>query len=99
MPDFEKAYKEYGDEIHFMMINLTDGYRETVTKANNHVKKEGYTFPVYFDTKSDVAYSFNVSSIPATYLIDENGNLIGHAVGMINKEAIDEAISMLLDTK
>ena len=95
MPDFEEAYKEHGDEIVFMMINLTDGYRETVDKAKNHIKKEGYTFPVYFDTKSDVAYSFSVSSIPATYLIDKNGNVVGHAVGMIDKTALAEAMDIL----
>ena len=95
MPDFEEAYKEHGDEVVFMMINLTDGYRETVIKAKNHVKKEGYTFPVYFDTKSDVAYSFSVSTIPATYLIDENGNIVGHAAGMIDAAALAEAIAIL----
>ncbi len=95
MPDFEEAYKEHGEDIVFMMINLTDGYRETVEKAKNHIKKEGYTFPVYFDTKSDVAYSFNVSSIPATYLIDKNGNVVGSAAGMINKEALAEAVEIL----
>ena len=95
MPDFEEAYKEHGNDIVFMMINLTDGNRETVTKAKNHVKKEGYTFPVYFDTKSDVAYSFNVSSIPATYLIDENGNIVGHAIGMIDAASLAQAVDIL----
>lgn len=95
MPDFEDAYKEHGEDIVFMMINLTDGNRETVEKAKAHIGKEGYTFPVYFDTKSDVAYSFNVSSIPATYLIDENGNVVGHAAGMIDSNALAQAIDIL----
>ena len=95
MPDFEEAYKEHGDEIVFMMINLTDGYRETVEKAKNHIGKEGYTFPVYFDTKSEVGYSFSVSSIPATYLIDAKGNIVGHAIGMIDSESLAQAIEAL----
>lgn len=95
MPDFEEAYKEHGDDIVFMMINLTDGNRETVETAKKHVEKEGYTFPVYFDTKSDVAYSFSVSSIPATYLVDENGNVVGHAIGMIDAASLAQAIDVL----
>ena len=30
LPDFDKLCKEYGDRIVFMMVNLTDGYRDTV---------------------------------------------------------------------
>ncbi|MBP3544577.1 MAG: TlpA family protein disulfide reductase, partial [Lachnospiraceae bacterium] len=29
MPEFEEVYKELGDEVHFMMVNLTDGWQET----------------------------------------------------------------------
>ena len=95
LPDFESAYLEYGDDIIFMMINLTDGNRETVEKATDFIKEEGYTFPVYFDTKSDVAYSFNVSSIPATYLVDEQGNVVGQAIGMLDKATLQDAIDYL----
>ena len=33
MPDFEEAYLEYGDVIQFLMVNCTDGSRETVEGA------------------------------------------------------------------
>lgn len=97
MPDFEEAYKEYGDKIQFMMINLTDGNRETVNLAKKHITDNDYTFPVYFDTKIDVGYSFSVSSIPATYLVNENGDVVGHAIGAIDKKTLDEAIKILLE--
>ena len=34
MPDFEAAYQKYGDDVVFLMVNLTDGRRETVDTAN-----------------------------------------------------------------
>ena len=50
MPDLEKAYQEYGDQIQFMLVDLTDGSQETVEKASAFIKEQGYTFPVFYDT-------------------------------------------------
>ena len=51
MPSFERMYEKYGEDVVFLMVNLTDGYQDTVKKASDFVEKNGYTFPVYFDTK------------------------------------------------
>ena len=53
MPDFNEIYQEYKDQICFMMVNLTDGTQETMEKAKAYVDGQGYSFPVYFDTKSE----------------------------------------------
>ena len=70
LPDFDKLCKEYGDRVVFMMVNLTDGYRDTVDGTKRFVSGKGYTFPVYFDTKDNAASAYNVSSIPQTTFID-----------------------------
>ena len=98
MPDFETAYREYGDTIHFMMINMTDGYQETVEKAKSFIADTGYTFPVYFDTESEAAIAYNATSIPATYFIDAEGNLVVYARGMLDAANLQKGIDMLLDT-
>ena len=95
MPDFEEAYKKYGNEVEFMMVNLTDGYQETLQKAKEHVSSNGYTFPVYFDTESTGAYAYNISSVPATYVIDAEGNIVAHAIGMMTAEELESAIALL----
>jgi thiol-disulfide isomerase/thioredoxin len=95
MPDFEEAYKKYGDEVEFMMVNLTDGYQETLQKAKEHVSSNGYTFPVYFDTESSGAYAYNISSVPATYVIDTEGNIVAHAIGMMTAEDLETAITLV----
>jgi thiol-disulfide isomerase/thioredoxin len=98
MPDFETAYREYGDTIHFMMVNMTDGYQETVEKAKAFIADTGYTFPVYFDTESEAAIAYNATSIPATYFIDAEGNLVVYARGMLDAANLQKGIDMLLDT-
>jgi thiol-disulfide isomerase/thioredoxin len=95
MPDFEEAYKKYGDEVEFMMVNLTDGYQETLQKAKEHVSSNGYTFPIYFDTESSGAYAYNISSVPATYVIDTEGNIVAHAIGMMTAEDLETAITLV----
>ena len=95
MPDFEEAYKKYGNEVEFMMVNLTDGYQETLQKAKEHVSSNGYTFPVYFDTESTGAYAYNISSVPATYVIDAEGNIVAHAIGMMTAEKLESAIALV----
>lgn len=96
MPDFEDAYKEYGDQIQFMMINLTDGAQETVASASEYIKSQGYTFPIYYDTDISAAMAYGTSSIPASYFIDTDGNLAAYAVGMIDRTALETGIGMIL---
>ena len=95
MPDFEKAYKKYGDDIVFMMINATDGNRETVDKAKSYIDKNNFTFPVYFDTKFEANYAYGVTGLPITYFIDKDGNLIANAGGMINSSILEQGIDMI----
>ena len=97
MPDFEEAYKKYGDKVEFMMVNLTDGNRETLQKAKDHVSSNGYTFPVYFDTQSTAAYAYSISSVPATYIIDAEGNIVAHAIGMITANDLEAAILLVTE--
>ena len=95
MPDFQEAYKEYGEEIQFLMVNLTDGYQETVEKASSFINDAGYTFPVYFDTDTAGAATFGVYSIPMTFFIDKDGNMAAYAQGAINQETLQTGINMI----
>ena len=95
MPDFEKIYKTYGDDITIMMVNMTDGYQETYEKAEAHIKENNYTFPVYYDIDYSAATAYRVTSLPATYFIDAQGNLVTHAKGMIDYETLENGIGMI----
>lgn len=99
MPDFQELYEEYGGEIHFLMVNMTDGYQETVESASKFVADAGYTFPVYYDTASEAAYTYNVYSIPTTFFIDGEGYGIAYGSGAMNKEIIMTGINMIQSEK
>ena len=96
MPEFEAAYQKYREEIQFMMVNLTDGSRETVETAAEYIAGEGYTFPVFFDTESEAAISYGATSIPVTYFVDAEGHLVAYGSGALSGEILQSGMEMIL---
>ena len=95
MPDFQEAYQTYGEDVQFLMVNLTDGYSETVKSAKAFLEDAGYIFPVYFDTLSDAAQTYQVYSIPCTYFLDSNGVIVTRTIGMISADALQQGIDLI----
>ena len=96
MPDFQKAYETYGDRVHFVMVNLTDGSGETVKSASDFISAAGYTFPVYYDTTSSAAMTYGVNAVPVTYFIDHTGQLIAYGQGALDGKTLQTGIDMIL---
>lgn len=96
MPALEQAYQTYGDDVHFMLINCTDGKKETLQTATAHIEKNNYTLPVYFDTTRDASIAYNAWSIPVMFLIDENGYHVATGQGTISVEDLEYGITTLL---
>lgn len=95
MPDFNEAFATYKDEINFLMVNMTDGSRETVETASSFIAKSGYIFPVYYDTEYSAAITYSVSSLPTTYFINAQGELVAHARGAIDADTLQKGINMI----
>jgi thiol-disulfide isomerase/thioredoxin len=94
LPDFEAAYKEVSD-VRFLMVNLTDGQRETQKTADDFIADSGYTFPVYYDSAGSASQVYGISSIPMTLLVDADGYVRGYAVGMIDEETLRSGIERI----
>ncbi len=98
MPDFEEKYKAYGEDVHFLMVNVTGG-RETKESAQAFLKEKGYTFPVYFDLDGDASATYGAYSLPTSYFIDAEGFIIARATGMIDGETLEEAMGLIYSGK
>lgn len=98
MPDFDAAFQQYGEEIQFMMINLTDGGQETMDSAKAFLAEAGYTFPVFFDTEYSASIAYGTTSIPATYFVNAAGNLVAYGIGPLNMDALETGIGMIADS-
>ncbi len=96
MPEFQSAFDTYGEQIQFLIVNLTDGAQETTESASSYITEKGYTFPVYYDTDLAGAKAYGVYAVPVTYFIDGEGNQVSQAMGMLTKERLQQGIDMLL---
>ena len=96
MPDFNAKYGEIGDQVHFLMVNMTTG-RETKEIASSFVEQKGYTFPVYFDTTEDAAMTYGAYSLPTTFFINAQGHVIAQAIGAIDGDTLQQGIDMIMD--
>ncbi len=99
MPDFEDKYQELGEEVQFLMINMTDGSRETVDSASAFIAQQGFTFPVLYDTDSDAALTYGAYSLPTTYFINADGYAVARATGAIDAETLQQGIDLIAPNK
>ena len=99
MPDFQAQYEAIGQDVCFLMVNLTDGAQETVESAREFIAQEGYTFPVYYDTDMSAAITYSVYSIPATYFIDAEGHIVAQASGALDAETLQRGVEILCAAK
>lgn len=91
MPDFEEAYKEYGDEIQFIIVNTDDG----IKKGEEFIASKGYTFPTYYDLESYAAIAYGITSIPRTIAIDKNGNVLYNQPGKLTAASLQDIIDKI----
>ena len=96
MPDFQEFYENYGDKVHFVIVNLTDGQQETVESASAFIAEKGYTFPVYYDTDIDAAMHYGVSAVPVSYFINAEGRFVAWAQGAMSADMLQQGMDMLL---
>ena len=96
MPALDAAYQAYGDQIHFLMIDLVDGVSETVDTGLSHIQSQGYTFPVYFDVSQEAAYAYNITSIPLTCFINTDGVIVSSHKGTISAQQLEAGIASIL---
>jgi len=95
MPYFNAVFMEMGDDVHFMMVNLVDGARETRESGKAYIAQQGYTFPIFFDMDGEASIAYGVRAIPATYFINAEGFVLAHAGGMIDAETLRHGISLI----
>ena len=95
MPHFEDAYKQYGNDVEFVMVNLTSGARESFESASSFIEENGYTFPVLYDNVGYAAYAYQVSSIPTTYFINGNGSIKAKVNGAISAQTLNAGIELI----
>ena len=96
LPAFEEMYNKYKDDVHFMMINVTDGESQTRQMVDDFVSDNGYTFPVYYDETLMASIIYGASSIPLTVFVYPDGTIYGGRTGAMQKAELEYYINDVL---
>lgn len=94
MPSLEALYQNYKDhkDVEFLFVS-----NEDPSVIKRFMSKKAYSFPVY-QSLTKYPSEFDVTSIPRTFLIDKNGNIVIDKTGPAdwNNDAVINTIEDLL---
>ena len=79
MPNINKLYKEMGHDVAFVMVSLDEDF-ETAKSFNN---RKGFDLPIY-TLQSRRPAMYQSTTVPTTYVISADGNLMLTHKGMAN---------------
>ena len=96
MPEFQKMKEAYGDEVEILMVNETDGQRETKESAKAYLESMGYDLKIIYDSDLDGGNTYRVQALPRTIFIDKEGYQIKSHVGVITKEDLEKYIKQMI---
>ena len=95
LPDFQRKFETLGEEVQFLLVNMTDGMQEPVETASKFLSRKGYTIPAYYDTQFSAAAAYGVNALPCTYFIDAQGNAVAQATGAIDGATLQKGIDLI----
>lgn len=91
MPEFIALDAEFKkkDEVVLLLLNQTDGQRETKEKADAFLKDNGFNDLLnLYDAGLVGAYIFGVPGLPTTVVIDRDGHLSNFVIGQTNYDTV-----------
>lgn len=90
MPSVHSLYKEEFSKGNFVMVTIL--YKDNPESALEHMKVNGFSFPVYTDPRGNSAVAFKVTGVPETYVIDKNGALRKRVIGPADWNSSEERL-------
>jgi thiol-disulfide isomerase/thioredoxin len=84
MPSFQNLFNQFkqNEEVVFLFVASDDR-----SKVESFIQKKEYDLPVYFSI-NQAPKELSSNSIPATYIIDKQGNVIVDKVGAVDWDSI-----------
>lgn len=94
MPTLLKYFEAHSGQG-FMLFGIEAGDPEQ--DVASFVDQYGITFPILLDPNNKSLISFHNDSLPSSYVIDHNGNVVLAWTGPINQAMLDKYITPLLE--
>jgi cytochrome c biogenesis protein CcmG/thiol:disulfide interchange protein DsbE len=97
IPDFVRIYERFKDKgLEIVGISLD---MEGATLLNPFVRHYGITYPVVLGTREVVVDYGGIKGIPTSFLVDRNGVVTEHFVGLRPWRVLEKSVMELLQKK
>lgn len=94
MPTLLNYFKQHAEQG-FTLIGIEAG--DPIDEVSSFVNRFGITFPVLLDPNNKSLIAFRNDSLPSSYVIDHDGNVILAWTGPINKDMLEKYLTPLLE--
>ncbi|WP_461201233.1 TlpA family protein disulfide reductase [Anoxybacillus sp. TBDG-1] len=91
MPEMQRFYEQHGQHVAIVAVNLTN-------KEKNHqavetfINEKGVSFDIMFDEQGTVSKTYEVITIPTSYIIDEHGVILHKHVGPLSYDMMKRTV-------
>lgn len=100
MPEIQKLSEKYqnSEGIAILTVVMPGGQEMDAAGIKKFLKEKGFTMPVIFDD-GRLSSSFQITSLPTTYMFDRDGNVYGSVVGQLSSDMMENIIDRTLKGK
>ncbi len=88
MPLLQKFHDRYGGGWQLLTVNITRSEKGAAS-VQSYIRANNYTFPVLLDEKGAVSALYKVNSIPASFILNEKGEVIRTKIGPFTEKELD----------
>ena len=71
-----EVYEDWQDETNVKLVAVSIDDRRSQSKVAPYVNSSGWEYEIYIDSNSDLKRAMGVSTVPHTFLLDKNKQII-----------------------
>jgi peroxiredoxin len=87
MPYINNQYHQYKDKgVQVLTVDI----QESELAVNQFAERLKLDFPIMIDTDKEVMSTYGIDPLPATFLIDKNGEVVEYYTGELTEEKVRE---------
>ena len=92
-----ELYEDWKDETNVKLVAVSIDDRRSQSKVAPYVNSSGWEYEIYIDPNSDLKRAMGVSTVPHTFLLDKNKQIIWQHRGYVEGdeyELFDEILKL-----
>tara|TARA_B100001248_G_C26984230_1_gene276038 strand:- start:25 stop:426 length:402 start_codon:yes stop_codon:yes gene_type:complete len=92
-----EVYEDWQDQTNVKLVAVSIDDRRSQSKVAPYVNSSGWEYEVYIDSNSDLKRAMGVSTVPHTFLLDKNKQIIWQHRGYVEGdeyELLDEILKL-----